>query len=65
MKKYPNYIFTTDGFIGCFCGLEFGEFPVYRFDGGKRIADNAEIERGCNTYEEAKAACEAYCRNHR
>ena len=21
MKKYPNYIFTTDGFIGCFAVL--------------------------------------------
>lgn len=64
MKKYPNYIFTTDGFIGCFAGLDFGEFPIYRFEGGSLIADNAEIERGCNTYEEAKEAYEAYRRSH-
>ena len=33
--KYPKYITTADGYIGVFQYLEFGEFPVYRFEGGE------------------------------
>ena len=46
MKFYPKYIKTADGYIGIFKRLEFGEFPVYRFEGGDRIADNWEIKNG-------------------
>lgn len=65
MEKYPKYVFSSDGFIGCFAYLDFGEFPVYRFPGGCRTVDNVELKRGCNTYEEAKAACKEYCRSHK
>ena len=50
--KYPKYIKTNDGYIGVFHHLEHGEFPVYRFAGGDRIADKREIENGCNDYIE-------------
>ena len=45
-KKYPKYVKTCDGFIGAFCGMVYGEFPEYRFPGGRRIADDWEIENG-------------------
>lgn len=45
-KKYPKYVKTCDGFIGVFCGMVYGEFPEYRFPGGRRIADDWEIENG-------------------
>lgn len=44
--EYPKYIKTFDGYIGVFQRLEYGKFPVYRFPGGCRIADNWEIENG-------------------
>lgn len=44
--KYPKYVKTYDGYIGTFQYLDFGEFPVYRFPGGDRIADRWEIENG-------------------
>lgn len=47
-KKYPKYVKTYDGYIGTFQYLDFGEFPVYRFPGGDRIADKWEIEHGSN-----------------
>lgn len=45
-KKYPKYVKTCDGFIGVFRYMESGEFPVYCFPGGYRIADDWEIENG-------------------
>lgn len=51
-KCYPDYIITSDGYIGKFCRLEHQEFPVYRFPGGERIADNYEIETGSDSKEE-------------
>lgn len=45
-KKYPKYVKTCDGFIGVFCCMAYGEFPEYRFPGGRRIADDWEIENG-------------------
>ena len=45
-KKFPKYVRTYDGYIGTFQYLDFGEFPVYRFPGGDRIADDWEIEHG-------------------
>ena len=50
--KYPKYIKTYDGYIGTFSYLDFGEFPVYRFPGGERIADNWEIENGSDNRED-------------
>lgn len=44
--KYPKYVRTFDGYIGTFQYLDFGEFPVYRFPGGDRIADEWEIANG-------------------
>ena len=50
--KYPKYVTTADGYIGVFQYLEFGEFPVYRFEGGDRIADNQEIANGSDNRED-------------
>lgn len=44
--KYPKYVRTFDGYIGVFVYLDFGEFPVYRFPGGERIADSWELANG-------------------
>ena len=44
--NYPKYVRTFDGYIGTFQYLDFGEFPVYRFPGGDRIADDWEIANG-------------------
>ena len=44
--NYPKYVRTFDGYVGTFQGLDFGEFPVYRFPGGDRIADEWEIANG-------------------
>jgi hypothetical protein len=45
-NKCPKYVVTADGYIGVFQYFEFGEFPVYRFEGGDRIADNWELKHG-------------------
>lgn len=50
--EYPKYIKSRDGYIGTFQYLEFGEFPVYRFEGGDRIADNWELEHGSDNRED-------------
>jgi hypothetical protein len=50
--KYPKYIKTSDGYIGTFQYLEFGEFPVYRFEGGDRVADNWELANGSDNRED-------------
>ena len=52
MKNFPKYVKTADGYIGVFRYLDFGEFPVYRFPGGERIADNCEIENGSDNRED-------------
>ena len=52
--KYPKYVKTFDGYIGTFIRLEFGEFPLYRFEGGERIADDWEIQHGSDNKEELK-----------
>ena len=52
MKNFPKYVKTADGYIGVFRYLDFGEFPVYRFPGGERIADNWEIENGSDNRED-------------
>ena len=44
--KFPKYVKTADGYIGVFSYLDFGEFPVYRFPGGERIADSWELANG-------------------
>lgn len=49
--NYPKYVKTIDGYIGVFQHLEYGLFPVYRFPGGARIADDYEIEHGTDDYE--------------
>lgn len=47
-NNYPKYVKTYDGTIGTFSHLEYNEFPVYRFEGGQRIADNWELANGSN-----------------
>lgn len=51
-KVYPKYILTGDGYVGVFAYFDFGEFPVYRFEGGCRVADNVEIQNGSDDREE-------------
>ena len=53
-RKYPKYIKTSDGYIGTFAYLDFGFFPVYRFPGGCRLADDYELEHGSDNLEELK-----------
>lgn len=52
MRKFPQYVMTGDGYIGTFRYLDFGEFPVYSFPGGCRVADNWEIEHGSDDRNE-------------
>ncbi len=51
-SKFPKYVKTDDGYIGTFQYLDFGEFPVYRFPGGERVADDLELQHGSNNREE-------------
>ena len=51
MKNYPKYVKTVDGYIGVFKYLDFGEFPVYRFEGGERVADDWEIANGSDNID--------------
>ena len=53
--KFPKYVKTADGYIGTFSYLDFGEFPVYRFPGGERIADDYEIKNGSDNRKELEA----------
>lgn len=55
MNKFPKYVMTSDGYIGVFRYLDFGEFPVYRFPGGERCADNWELANGSDNREELEA----------
>ena len=50
--KYPKYVKTFDGYIGVFAYLDFGKYPVYRFDGGERLADGWELEHGSDNRED-------------
>ena len=50
MKDYPKYIKSVDGHIGTRVA-DLGEFPVYRFEGGERVADNWEVEHGSDNIE--------------
>ena len=53
--KYPKYVKTFDGYVGTFSGIdagEYGEFPLYRFPGGVRVADNWELRHGRDSIEE-------------
>lgn len=52
MKNYPMYVKTSDGYIGTFKRLEYGEVLVYRFEGGERVVDNWEIENGSDNRED-------------
>jgi hypothetical protein len=52
--KHPKYIKTYDGYIGTFAYLEYGEFPVYRFEGGELIADKYELEHGSDNIEDLR-----------
>ena len=45
---FPKYVKTLDGYIGVFVGLEYGKFPLYRFPGGVRVADDFEVKSGSN-----------------
>lgn len=51
-RVYPKYVITSDGYVGVFAWFDFGEFPVYRFEGGCRIADECEIRNGCDNRED-------------
>lgn len=48
----PRYITSFDGYIGVFQYMDFGEFPVYRFPGGARVADGWELEHGSDRRED-------------
>lgn len=50
--SFPRYVKTSDGYIGVFQYLECGKFPVYRFPGGERVADDWEIRNGSNKRED-------------
>jgi len=52
MKNYPKYIKSSDGYIGTFHHFDFGIFPVYRFEGGERLATNWELEHGSNNRQD-------------
>ncbi len=44
---YPPYVVTTDGeYIGTFLRVDPGGFPIYRFPGGDRMVDSAELRTG-------------------
>lgn len=43
-KVYPKYVRTYDGYIGVFAYFDFGEFPVYRLDGGVSLGERWELE---------------------
>lgn len=51
-NNYSKYIKSYDGYIGTFQYLDFNEFPVYRFPGGCRVADEIEIKTGSNDRKE-------------
>lgn len=53
--KFPKYVKIADGYIGTFSYLDFGEFPVYRFPGGERVADDFEIRNGSDNRKELEA----------
>lgn len=53
--KFPKYVKTADGYIGTFQYLDCGEFPVYRFPGGERIADDYEIRNGSDNRKEIES----------
>ncbi len=53
-QKFPQYVKTYDGYIGVLVSLDYGEFPVYRFPGGERVADQYEIETGSNARSDLK-----------
>lgn len=50
--EYPKYIKSRDGYIGTFQYTDFNEFPVYRFEGGDRVADEWELENGSDNRED-------------
>lgn len=50
--EYPKYIKSRDGYIGTFVYTDFNEFPVYRFEGGDRIADEWELDHGSDNRED-------------
>lgn len=52
ITSFPKYIKTSDGHIGCFSHVDFGKYPVYRFGGGYRIADEYELSHGSNNRED-------------
>lgn len=49
-EGFPTYVKTADGEIGTFRYVQYGNDhgPVYMFPGGQRVADNWEIENGCD-----------------
>ena len=57
LRCYPKYVITTDGYIGTFQTLYREEYPVYRFPGGDRIADDYEILTGSDDREELLKRC--------
>lgn len=53
--KYPKYIKSYDGYIGTFQYLDFNTFPVYRFPGGCRVADDIEVKNGSDNREDLES----------
>lgn len=52
-QSYPKYIKRGE-YIGVFAYLDFGEFPVYRFEGGYSLVDDYELEHGSNNPDDLK-----------
>lgn len=50
-KVYPKYVRTYEGYIGVFAYFDFGEFPVYRFNGGVSLVGRWELEHGSDDRE--------------
>lgn len=50
--EYPKYIKSRDGYIGVRLDIRFDGIPVYRFEGGMRMADNWELEHGSDNRED-------------
>lgn len=49
MKKY----IVRDGYIGVFKYIDRLGFEIYQFPGGESVADDAEIQKGFDTWQEA------------
>ena len=57
-QRFPKYVTTVDGDIGVFRYLDSGNYPVYRFPGGERLADEWELDHGSDNRDSVEAFAE-------